>query len=531
MKRAIFYIISALFCYNLPAVEPPRLILETVDANTGKYIPCLVRITDEKSGVKSLPRLLNRGLGLRKNHPASQWHCHEGMDEIKGITGNLKVEAFAGPEYEMAKGTVRILGRQQRVGMKLKLKRIAHPRENGWRSGNTHLHLMKLTRAQADSYLKTVPRSDGLELVFVSNLRRAKAEEEYITNEHRPADLKKLQSVGVQFGWGEEHRHNYGPGGQGYGHVMLLNIRRLIQPVSIGSGIMLEGTDAPSLQRGIRTARGQGATVVWCHNSFGLEDIPNWFSGTVDAQNIFDGGSHDSYEKTFYRYLNVGLRVPFSTGTDWFMYDFSRVYVKMEGELTPQRWLDALRKGRSYITNGPLLELRSGKNDIGEVIVIDKPRELVFRGHARGRNDFRKLQLIHNGKVVKETATHKVGGHHEAAISWTLKADEPGWVAMRVDSGFATLPANAPVALKGKGVNEFGQGLFGHTSPIYIDYAGKRVFQPEIARALATEMEAAINEILKRSKFAGNAEKMQVLRVYTQGIEALERRWGDKPIQ
>ena len=203
----------------------------------------------------------------------------------------------------------------------------------------------------------------------------------------------------------------------------------------------------------------------------------------------------------------------------------------MEGELTPQRWLDALRKGRSYITNGPLLELRSGKNDIGEVIVIDKPRELVFRGHARGRNDFRKLQLIHNGKVVKETATHKVGGHHEAAISWTLKADEPGWVAMRVDSGFATLPANAPVALKGKGVNEFGQGLFGHTSPIYIDYAGKRVFQPEIARALATEMEAAINEILKRSKFAGNAEKMQVLRVYTQGIEALERRLGDKPIQ
>ena len=48
---------------------------------------------------------------------------------------------------------------------------------------------------------------------------------------------------------------------------------------------------------------------------------------------------------------------------------------------------------------------------------------------------------------------------------------------------------------------------------------------------LATEMEAAIDEILERSKFADDAEKMQVLRVYTQAIEALERRLGDKPIQ
>jgi hypothetical protein len=514
---------SALFCFQMPAAVPPQLMLETVDADTSKPIPCLIRITNEKGLVKTAPGLLNRGLGLRKNHPATQWHCFEGLAKTKSISGNLTVEAFAGPEFEMAKDAVKIR-EGKGADLKLQLQRIAHPRKAGWRSGNTHLHIMKLTRAQADNYLKTVPRSDGLELVFVSNLRRAKAELEYITNEHRLADLKKLESADLRFGWGQEHRHNYGPGGQGYGHVMLLNIKKLVRPVSIGSGIMLQGTDAPPLQRGIRTARGQGATVIWCHNSFGLEDIPNWFSGTVDAQNIFDGGAHDSYEKTYYRYLNVGLRVPFSTGTDWFMYDFSRVYVKMDGELTPQRWLAALRKGRSYITNGPLLELRCGQKDIGDVIAIDKPRTLVFRGRVRGRNDFRKLQLIHNGKVVKEAATRKIGGHHAAIVNWTLKADGPGWVALRVDSGFATLPASAPVALKGKGVNEFGQGLFGHTSPIYIDYAGRRVFQPDTARALAKEMEAAVDEILKRSKFAGDAEKMQVLRVYTSGIEALEKR-------
>jgi hypothetical protein len=523
MKARIAFALLVSLPFLLPAAIPSYLMLEVVDAKMGKPIPCLVRITDKKGAVKHPGRLYNRGTGLRKNHPTRQWFCHVGPAEIKGVFGDLKIEAFAGPEYEMGVGTVQIrVG--QRVHRKLKIKRIAHPAKAGWRSGNTHLHIMKLTRAQSDRYLQTVPRCDGLELVFVSNLRRAKAELEYITNEHRLADLKKLETADLKFGWGEEHRHNYGGGGQGYGHVMLLNIKQLVRPVSIGPGIMLKGTDDPPLQQGLREARGQGATVVWCHNSFGLEDIPNWFGGTVDAQNIFDGGAHDSYEKTFYRYLNVGLRVPFSTGTDWFMYDFSRAYVKMDGELTPERWLAALRKGRSFITNGPLLELRCGQHDIGDVIAIDKPRQLVFRGRARGRNDFRKLQLVYNGKVVREAMTRRVGGHHAAIVNWTVEARQPGWVALRVDSGFATLPASAPVTQKGKGVNEFGQGIFGHTSPIYIDYAGKRVFQPVIAKALVKEMEMALDEILKRSKFAGDAQKMQVLRVYEKGIETLERR-------
>jgi hypothetical protein len=96
-------------------------------------------------------------------------------------------------------------------------------------------------------------------------------------------------------------------------------------------GIMKEGTDGIPLQRGIRTAREDGATVIWCHNTFGHEDIPNWVSGLLHAQNIFDGGDHGTYEDTFYRYLNVGMKVPFSTGTDWFIYDFSRVYLPISG--------------------------------------------------------------------------------------------------------------------------------------------------------------------------------------------------------
>jgi hypothetical protein len=148
-----------------------------------------------------------------------------------------------------------------------------------------------------------------------------------------------------------------------------------------------------------------------------------------------------------------------------------------------------------------------------------------FFARAQGRNNFQKVQLIHNGKVVEEANSRKVGGHFSAVINRTLKVDAAGWVALRVDSGFATLPVSAPpVTLKGQGVNEFGQGLFAHASPIYIEHQGQRMFQPATARALIREMEAAIDEILKRSQFAGDSQKMEVLRVYEQGILALEKR-------
>ena len=57
--------------------------------------------------------------------------------------------------------------------------------------GNTHLHLSGLTREQADEYLRTLPRADGLDLVFVSYLERAQADREYVSNGYTLADLER----------------------------------------------------------------------------------------------------------------------------------------------------------------------------------------------------------------------------------------------------------------------------------------------------------------------------------------------------
>jgi hypothetical protein len=291
---------------------------------------------------------------------------------------------------------------------------------------------------------------------------------------------------------------------------MFLDILRLIQPVSIGPGIMKEGTDGISLQQGIRQARSDGAAVIWCHNKFGFEDVPNWVAGLVDAQNIFDGGVHGSYADTYYRYLNLGMKVPFSTGTDWFIYDFSRVYVPIEGELTSKKWLVELRAGRSTITNGPLLELEVDGRKIGDTISLEKEGNVQVTARGTGRSDFRKLELVHNGEVVHTTPTRGEDRHFTATMNHTLKIDRPGWLAARI-------PLEA-------GKNEFEKPIYAHTSPVYITIAGKRIFRPDIAQELIEEMQESLESIPKQGKFANDAERESVLNVHRTGIETL-RRW------
>ena len=399
--------------------------------------------------------------------------------------------------------------------------------ENGWRSANTHLHLKQISREEADRYLSETPRADGLDALFVSHLERADADREYISNRLTEADLRSLsESTGVLFGNGEEHRHNFAkpneaPGksfsGEGYGHVMFLNLRNLVQPVSIGPGIMKSGTDGIPLQRGIDEARSQGATVLWCHNTYGLEDIPNWVTGRPHAQNIFDGepATHGSYKDTFYRYLNAGLRVPFSTGTDWFIYDFSRVYAHVPSMESTRDWLGALEKGRTFITNGPFLEFRVNDRRPGDTLGLEAPAPVHVQARAVGRVDFRFLELIRNGALVKAAPSRPKEGRFESDLSMDVDIAAPCWLALRIPP--------EPVKDESAPMSELGGPLFAHTSPVYVDVAGKHVFDAGVARGLLEEVRAARETILKSAVFADDHERGHVLEVYAAAAAVLEK--------
>lgn len=485
-----------------------KLSIRLEESKSGKPLAGLVRISDANGKALKPVGLVSHGLGLPENNAGREWYAV--LDQAEAVVPQtaVRIEAISGLETERASSLLDLQGRE-RAEVKLSLTRFADAAAQDWRAGNTHLHLRYLTRGQSEQYLRTLPVADGLEMLFVSHLRRAGEDVRYITNDFSPEEIRKLGEGKLVFGWGQELRHNFGAGGEGYGHVLLLNLRRLIEPVSIGPGIAGDGHDHPPLRAGILETHRVGGSVIWCHNAFGYEDVPAWLAGLVHAQNIFDGGTRGDYAESFYRYLNYGLRVPFSTGTDWFLYDFARVYVRHKGPLTERTWLAALEQGRSYITNGPLLKFSVNHAQIGDTIAVDGSKKLTIRGRAQGRIDFVGLELVHNGQVLARSASRPVIGHFEADLTHEISTAEAGWLCLRI-------PVRADAAKDPAHLNECGETLFAHTSPIYLSAGGKLRRDPAAGRALLDDLARARAEIAAKAKFATNAQRIEILKVYDE---------------
>jgi hypothetical protein len=498
--------------------------IRLVDAASGAAIPGVIRVrrTSDESIVGPVG-LVSRGWGLDAKTPISQWSVLPDSRAVTVPAEKLTIEALAGLEH--ARAVVEVdLARDSTREIRMPLLRFSNVRASRWFAANTHVHLRNLSRAESDRYLREIPAVDGLDVLFISHLERAEDDRTYITNDYAPGRREELDAGGVRVSQGEEHRHNFGPQAEGYGHVMLLGIRELVRPVSIGFGISKKHPDSPPLRAGINNAHDQGGTAIWCHNNWGYEDVPNWLAGRLDAQNIFDGGAHGGYADSFYRYLNAGLRVPFSTGTDWFMYDFSRAYALVRDEPTPENWLAALRAGRSFITNGPLLEFevrRAKPTDagdqnakpqvarLGDSIALAGREELQIVARARGRVDFGRLEIVENGAVVESVGARAADGFFEAALDMRRSINQPCWLAARINT---------------TAKNEYDQAVFGHTSPVYVSVAGRGVRNADALRSLLQEVQSSRSVIAEKAQFNKDAERADILGTYDRAIVELESR-------
>ena len=496
-----------------------KLELSLTDAETGEPVSGVVRFQYADGETITPDGLLRRGLGINDKSSIHDWCVVPGPVTVELPRAPLTVTAFSGIDTAHATRTLEPPAGPS-GSLKIPLTRFADPRTDGWWNANTHVHLMKITRGESDQYLVDVGRADGLDLVYVSYLERAEADVDYTTNRYSRHELQALSDSHVHFDHGEEHRHNFGGGGEGYGHVMLLAIPELVYPVSIGPGISKTGTDGLPLRRGIERAHDIGGTVIWCHNAWGLEDIPSWLSGKLEANNIFDGGTHGSYHSSFYRYLDVGIKVPFSTGTDWFIYDFSRVYIPASERPTSEEWLDQLAAGRSYITNGPLLEFSVNEQGIGEDIKLAEPGKVRVTGRAVGRVDFQRLELVQSGRVVATIDSSAQDDHFTAELDTDLDISKSCWLALRTPPpSYPEDPDHEKTPL-----NEYGRELFSHTSATFIDIAGRRMFDKSAAEELLEEMTKNREFISEEAVFADDAERNLVLSVYDEGIALLNGR-------
>ena len=71
---------------------------------------------------------------------------------------------------------------------------------------------------------------------------------------------------------------------------------------------------------------------------------------------------------------------------------------------------------------------------------------------------------------------------------------------------------------------QLGHRLFAHTSPVYVDLAGKRAFDVDAALALVRQVEQGQAEIRARGTFTSPQARDAILALHDEAIQDLKKR-------
>ncbi|MCX7012087.1 MAG: CehA/McbA family metallohydrolase [Candidatus Sumerlaeota bacterium] len=158
-------------------------------------------------------------------------------------------------------------------------------------------------------------------------------------------------------------------------------------------------------------------------------------SGLVSFIEVFQFGK--GVYDVWYDALNMGYRIAPAAGTD---YPFSGTmpgreytYANVEGDLTVKAWIDAIRHGKTFVTNGLLLEFQINGQSIGDEIQLKEPGAVHVQGKARFnplRDEVQALELVENSDVVK-TFPRQDSSSTEIAVSFDYDVKQTAWLALR----------------------------------------------------------------------------------------------------
>jgi hypothetical protein len=440
---------------------------------------------------------------LHKVGPGEPFFYSDGSFEVELPLGQADIVVERGTEYRPYHLVVNLPARGA-VDVDLPLDRWIAMSERGWYAGNTHVHYDdKETRAV--ERLRLDPRVEDLPVLVVSVLKRR--ELAYASNAF-PIGRHALSTPDHVIDVGEETRHNDEPWRIGLGHIMLINLQQIVEPISRGILVDDASPDYPPLVDACDATRGQGGVVLWCHNANGMEAPIAAALGKLDGLNLFDPYWMDPEYDLWYRLLNCGIRLPASTGSDWFVCSSNRVYVDVGADFSYATWLDRLRAGRTFVTDGPVLDLQvEGHRPSNDSLDLPNGmRSVSVKVAWQSGQPIDRLEIVRDGAVVGviRNANYKLSDQSTLQVD----ASEAGWLAARC---------------WGMQRTSYGHALWAHTSPVYLRSTPNRAHQSVDAAFFVERIDAARTWLTTRARFDNDAQRDRVLTLFAEGRRTYER--------
>ena len=457
---------------------------------------------------------------VRSERPFEAHYFHtSGNAELTLPAGHAEIEVMKGFEYSFERQTVTITaGRKSTLTIHLRPLDLPEGAGSQWVSGDVHVH-MNYGGAYRNTprHLVTQAAAENLQIVedLVVNKEQRIPDIAYFSTKPDPASTATNLLL-----HGQEFHTSY------WGHLGLLNLtQNFLLPGYAAYPDTAAASLFPANANVADMAHAQHALVGYVHPYDSLPDPVNDPSvthelpvdlalGKVDYIEVTGFAEHKSTAAVWYRLLNCGFHLPTAAGTDA-MANFAslrgpvglnRVYVKVPaGPLNIGPWLNSLKHGRTFATNGPLLGFSLGGKQLGDEVALPAGENKVkFTAWLRSFVPVDHLQVICNGEVVRDL---KLNGDRETAdVEDTIPLSRSGWCLLRAWSEKAEHPI-------------LDMYPYATTSPIYVKVAGSNPQSAEDAAYFVAWIDRMIDAAKSNPDWNTEAEKAAVLETLTSARE------------
>ena len=443
--------------------------------DSGKLLPCRVHL---KNDIGEPQRAA--GMPFWRDH----FVC-SGQVDVEVLAGKYAYEIERGPEHKRLSGTVAVEAGKRAV-VEATLTRIAKLRDEGWFSGDMHVH-----RPVAE--IEQLMLAEDLDFAPVITWWNAR-------NPWRDAAIPN--DVSVTF---DGHRHYTIMAGEDEREGGALLYYGLQRPVDLS----VKSREFPSPMQFVADAREQVKDVWIDIEKPFWWDVPTWLaSGQMNSIGLANnhmchsrmyeseawGRPRDAErlpiplgngfwtQEIYYHMLNAGLRLPPSAGSASGVLPnpvgYNRVYVHLDKPFSREAWFESLSRGRCFVTNGPLLRVSANDQLPGAILNLadDRPLEIKLSIKLTSNDRVPFLEVIHNGRIVK-TIDCSPGERGENVLqrTATILVSEPGWFLVRaisdVDHTFR-FASTAPWYVESKTID---RRISRRSAQMFLDWVNERI--------------------------------------------------------
>ncbi len=447
--KIFFYLLTVILFFGTDlSAQSTILNIEIRDEGTGRIVPARVEFADNKgnyfvaedallvggdcdmsdegAGLVDLESTLNSFTDRIHNpYSNSTQFYSDGISNILLPKGIYTLSIFKGPEYTIFQDTIIFNGESKSYSAEL--SRWINMPDKGWYSSDDHLHIPRPVK-ELNPYISKMMQAED---IHVANLlQMGKLANFSIAKQHTHGPEGIYQIGNYILAAGQEN-----PRSHFLGHTITLGAKKEInnpEKYLIYRYVWEEAVRQGGIN-GYAHANQQEGNYIGLSAHDGLAIIlPHNLTHFIEVLQ-FNEGNYDLW----YDVLNLGFKVAPTAGTDYpcagsNLPGRERFYTKLGTGLNYDGWIDGVRKGRTFVTNGPMIEFNVGNKDIGGEISLKEADSLQIAGKVlvNPDTDFIDIvEIIHNGNVIKRISA--LDGQREVKFDFKVLVNSNSWFAMR----------------------------------------------------------------------------------------------------